>query len=100
MASRVKRTSNVGSPADRVMDAAIELAIQDRSPYPSRSSFVNHDAPNLAKAIARAFDEDYAVVLVWPDLSARVLQPGDVIPAPAPSAALKDSGSGIDLPAA
>ena len=40
------------------------------------------------------------LVLVWPDGSSRVLQPGDQIPAPAPSAALKASGSGIDLPAA
>jgi hypothetical protein len=100
MASRVKRTSNVGSPADRVMEEAIELAIKGRSAYPSRASFVNHDAPNLAKEIAHAFDEDSAVVLVWPDLSSRVLKPGDQIPAPAPSAALNASGSGIDLPAA
>jgi len=42
----------------------------------------------------------YAVVLVWPDGSSRVLQPGDQIPAPAASAALSDAGSGIDLPAA
>jgi hypothetical protein len=100
MATRVKNTSNVGTPASRVMDAAIELAIKGRSPYPSRASFVNHDSPCLAKAIARAFDDGKALVLVWPDLSARVLQPGDQIPAPAPSAALKASGSGIDLPAA
>jgi len=99
MASRVKNPSNVGSPASRVMDAAIELAIKGRSPYPSRASFVNCDSPCLAKAIARAFDQDHAVVLVWPDGSSRVLQPGDRIPAPAASAALKSSGSGIDLPA-
>jgi hypothetical protein len=100
MASRVKSTSTVGSPASRVFDAAIELAIKGRSPYPSRASFVNYDSPQLAKEIARAFDDNSAVVLVWPDLSSRVLQPGDQIPAPAPSAALSESGSGIDLPAA
>jgi hypothetical protein len=100
MASTVKNTSLVGSPASKVMDEAIELAIKGRSPYPRSASFVNHDSPCLAKAIARAFDEGYAVVLVWPDGSSRVLQPGDRIPAPAPSAALKASGSGIDLPAA
>lgn len=100
MASTVKSTSNVGSPASRVMDAAIELAINGRSPYPGRASFVNHDSPCLAKAIVRAFDQDRAVVLVWPDGSARVLQPSELIPAPVPSAALKASGSGIDRPAA
>lgn len=100
MATRVKSTSNLGSPASRVMDEAIELAIKGCSPYPSPASFVNHDAPNLAKEIAYAFDENSAVVLVWPDGSSRVLQPGDRIPAPAPSPALKASGSGIGLPAA
>jgi hypothetical protein len=82
------------------MDAAIELAVKGSSPYPSRASFVNHDSPQLAKEVARAFDDGKAVILVWPDLSSRVLQPTDQIPAPAPSAALKASGSGIDLPAA
>jgi hypothetical protein len=100
MATRVKGTSHIGSPASRLMDEAIELAIQGRSPYPDSASFVNHDAANLAEEIARAFDEGYAVVLVWPDGSARVLQPGARIPAPATSAALKASGSGIDRPAA
>jgi hypothetical protein len=99
MASRVSSTSNVDSPASRLLDQAIELAIKGRSPYPNRASFLNHDAPELGKAIAQAFEEGYAVVLVWPDGSSRVLRPGDQIPAPAPSAALKGSGSGIDLPA-
>jgi hypothetical protein len=100
MASRVKSSTNVGSPADRLFDMAIELAIKDQSPYPNRASFVNHDAPNLAEQLAEAFDNDCAVILVWPDLSSRVLRPGDQVPAPAPSAILKASGSGIDLPAA
>ncbi len=100
MASRVKDPSNVDSPAGRVMDAAIELTIKGQSPYPSRASFVDHDSPCLAKEIVRAFDQQHAVVLVWPDGSSRVLQPGDRIPAPAASAALKASGSGIDRPAA
>ena len=98
MASRVKNTSTVGSPASRVFDAAIELAIRGRSPYPSSASFLNHDSPCLGRAIASAFDDGYAVVLVWPDLSSRVLRPGDQNPAP--SAALKESGSGVALPAA
>jgi hypothetical protein len=82
------------------MGEAIELAIKGTSPYPSRGLFLDADAPNLAGRIAEAFDEDLPVILVWPDGSSRVLQPGDRIPAPATSAALKSSGSGIDLPAA
>lgn len=100
MASRVTKQAKHENQAGRVMDEAIELAIEGCSPYPSRASFVNADAPRLAQSIARAFDDDKAVVLVWPDGSSRVLQAGDQIPAPARSAALKSSGSGIDLPAA
>lgn len=100
MAVKITKDGPVYSPASIVMDEAIELAIQDRSPYPSRAAFVDHDTPDLARWIARAFERDHAVVLVWPDGSSRVLQPGDRIPAPAPSAALNSSGSGIERPAA
>jgi hypothetical protein len=100
MASTMKAKRVADRPASRLMDEAIELAIKDKSPYPSPALFLDHDAPSLADQIAEAFDENVSVVLVWPDLSARVLQPGDRIPAPAPSAALKASGSAIDLPAA
>jgi hypothetical protein len=100
MAVKLTKDGPVLSPASRLVDEAIELVLQDRSPYPDRASFLDHDMPDLAKWIARAFDDDKAVVLVWPDGSSRVLQPGDRIPAPEPSAALSESGSGIDLPAA
>lgn len=100
MASRVKTKRAADRPASRLMDEAIELAVKDKSPYPSPALFLDHDAPSVADQIAEAFDEQISVILVWPDLSSRVLQPGDQIPAPAPSAALKASGSGIDLPAA
>jgi len=98
MAAKLTKAGPDLSPAGRLMDEAIELVLQDRSPYPDRASFLDHDMPDLAKWIARAFDDDKAVVLVWPDGSSRVLQPGDVIPSP--SAVLSDAGSGIDLPAA
>ena len=82
------------------MDEAIELVLQERSPYPDRAWFLDYDAEELGESIAEAFDQDHSVVLVWPDGSSRVLQPSEPIPAPAPSAAFKDSGSGVDLPAA
>jgi len=100
MATRLRRSTTSITAAGRVMDEAIALAIQGRTPYPRRASFVDSDAPDLAGCIAEAFDDDKAVVLVWPDGSSRVLQPGERIPAPASSAALKASGSGFDLPAA
>jgi hypothetical protein len=63
------------SPAGRVMDEAIELAIEERSPYPEKSFFLNSDIPNLGKYIKRAADEGHAVVLVSPDGSTHTLIP-------------------------
>jgi hypothetical protein len=100
MASRMKTRRAADGPASRLMDEAIELAIKEKSPYPSPAFFLDHDAPDLARCIAEAFDERISVVLVWPDGTSRVLQPSEPIPAPTPSAALSESGSGIDLPAA
>jgi hypothetical protein len=63
------------SPAMRVMEEAIELAIEERSPYPERAAFLNEGAPENEKTIKRAFDEGRAVVLVTADGSTRVLLP-------------------------
>jgi hypothetical protein len=63
------------SPAMRVMEEAIELAVEERSPYPERAAFINADTPTTAKAIERSFDEQRAVVLVSADGSSRVLLP-------------------------
>jgi hypothetical protein len=67
-------TNNGDSPAVRVMKEAIELAIEERSPYPERAVFINADGPRTGVAIRRAVDEDRAVVLVAADGSARILR--------------------------
>jgi hypothetical protein len=100
MAVKITEDGPIYSPASRLMDEAIELAIQERSPFPDRAWFMDYDESLLGESIEEACQADQAVVLVWPDGSSRVLQPGARIPAPATSEALKGSGSGIDLPAA
>jgi hypothetical protein len=67
-------TNNSDSPAVRVMDEAIELAIEERSPYPERAAFLDADSPRVGVAIKRAIDEDRAVVLVSADGSTRILR--------------------------
>jgi hypothetical protein len=62
------------SPAARVMDEAIELAILERSPYPERAAFIDADTPQTGAAIKRAIDEDRAVVLVSADGGTRILR--------------------------
>jgi len=76
MAQGVSTTTNKGdSPAGRAMDEAIELDLAGRrSPYPKRASFIDADAPYVGKAIRRAVEGDYAVVLVATDGSALTLR--------------------------
>jgi hypothetical protein len=64
------------SPAGRVMDEAIELAIERRSPYPEKAAFIDADTAETGQEIRRAADEGRSVVLVAADGSARVLCPG------------------------
>jgi hypothetical protein len=63
------------SPAARVMGEAIELAIEERSPYPEKAAFLDADEPSVGSEIRRAADEGRAIVLVAADGSTRTLLP-------------------------
>ena len=65
------------SPTAKVMDEAIDLAIEGRSPCPERVAFVDADAPSAGHNIERAADEGLSVVLVSADGNTRVLKPED-----------------------
>jgi hypothetical protein len=62
------------SPAAKVRDEAIDLAIEGRSPYPEKAAFIDADAPSAGHAIEHAADQGLAVVLVSSDGSTRVLR--------------------------
>ncbi|MGN6258345.1 MAG: hypothetical protein ACTHN3_11440 [Solirubrobacterales bacterium] len=68
-------TKDAQSPAAKVMDEAIELSIEGRSPYPEKAAFIDADAPSAGHAIERAADQGLSVVLVSADGSTRVLRP-------------------------
>jgi hypothetical protein len=68
------------SPAGKVMNEAIELAIEERSPFPERSLFIDEDSPSLGDSIKRAAAEGRAVVLVSADGSSQVLVPQSALP--------------------
>ena len=63
------------SPAAEVMDEAIDLAIEGRSPYPERAAFIDAGIPSAGHDIERAADEGLSVVLVSPNGSTRILKP-------------------------
>jgi hypothetical protein len=62
-------------------DEAIDLALEDRSPYPHFAAFLDVDMPELERRIDEAFERGYSAVLVSPDGSFQVLDP----PASAPN---------------
>jgi predicted urease superfamily metal-dependent hydrolase len=66
---------NGRSPAAKVMDEAIDLAIAGRSHYPDRAAFIDADTASAGHEIKRAADEGLPVVLVAADGSSRVLTP-------------------------
>jgi hypothetical protein len=63
------------SPAAKLMDEAIELALEGRSPFLERAAFIDADTPSAGHDIGRAADEGLAVVLVSADGKSRVLKP-------------------------
>lgn len=68
-------SENGRSPAAKVMDEAIDLAIEGCSPYPERAAFIDADTASAGHEIKRAADEGMPVVLVAADGSTRVLLP-------------------------
>lgn len=62
------------SPAVKVMDEAIDLAIEGRSPYPERAAFIDAGTPSAGHDIKGAADDGLSVVLVSADGSTRVLK--------------------------
>ena len=64
------------SAAGRVMDGAIELAIEGRSAYPEKAAFIDAGTAHAGSEIKRAADQGRAVVLVAADGSTHILRPG------------------------
>lgn len=63
------------SPASKVMDKAIDLAIEEKSPYPDKSTFIDADTPHTDREIKVAAKEGQSAVVVSADGSARVISP-------------------------
>lgn len=68
-------SANGQTPAGKAMDAAIELAIEGRSPYPEQAAFIDADTATAGLEIERAAGEGLAVVLVSEDGATRILRP-------------------------
>ena len=66
-------THTTHTPAGRLMNEAIELALQGRSPYPDRAAFIDADTASTDRAISHARAEDRTIVLVAADGSPRLL---------------------------
>lgn len=59
-----------------IMDRAIDLVLEGRSPFPEEAVFVDAETPAVDIAIEGYGQDGTAVVVVWPDLTTRILEPG------------------------
>ena len=73
--AKTMSTNSGYSPVAKVMDEAIDLAIEDCSPYPERAAFINVGAPSAGYEIKRAADDGLSVVLVAANGSTHILKP-------------------------
>ena len=73
------KESRSASPAAAAMDQAIDLALDGRSAFPERATFIDADAPQAGRFIRHAADEGRAVVLVSADGSTRILRADPVL---------------------
>jgi hypothetical protein len=69
------RKNGEQSPAGKVMDEAIELAIAEEFPYSERATFVNAGTAYIERHVAQSLAMGMAVVLCSPDGSVEVIEP-------------------------
>jgi len=67
------------SPASKQMDIAIEIAIEERSPYPEHAGFVDADTPHTEETMRQVAEKGAAVILVWPDMTSQVIEPEEIL---------------------
>jgi hypothetical protein len=67
------------SPAGKVMDEAIELEIEGRSPYPKKAAFIDAGTPWTEQEIRRSAKRGYAIVLVAANGDTKILSPESVL---------------------
>lgn len=67
------------SPAGKVMDEAIELAIAEESPYPEQAFFLDTHAPHAEREMERVAQDGYSVVLVSPDGDIQIIAPEEIL---------------------
>lgn len=63
------------SPAAGAMHEALELAMEDKSPFPDRSTFIDAGTPETGSAIRAAAEEGQHAVVVSPGGGTRVVSP-------------------------
>lgn len=67
------------SPASKVMDEAVELAIAEESPYPEQCAFVNAGTPHTESQMESAARRGSSIVLVSPEGGIQVIPPEEVV---------------------
>ncbi len=67
------------SPAGRALSEALDLAMEGRSPYPDKSTFIDADKPETNREVRGAAREGQHAVVVSPGGGTRVMSPEEVL---------------------
>lgn len=72
---------DAASPAGQVMREALDLAIEERSPYPDRAIFLDADVPLAIRQpeMERAANDGLSIVLVSADCTTQVFSPEEIL---------------------
>lgn len=73
-ALKVKGTPGI----DLAFDRLIELVQMEELDIPSRCNLIPSDICGFDRAVARALDEEKAVLVIYPDGSEQLIEPGEV----------------------
>lgn len=69
---------SAGSPAARAMGEALDLAMDGKSPYPDKSTFIDADTPNTAREVKAATADGQSAVVVSANGDTRILSPEEI----------------------
>ncbi len=67
------------SPAGQALSEALDLAMEGRSPYPDKATFIDADKPETNREVKGAAREGQHAVIVSPSGRTRVMSPDEVL---------------------
>ena len=69
---------SAASPAGRAMGEALDLAMDGKSPYPDKSTFIDADTPHTDREVKAAAADGQSAIVVSANGGTRILSPEEI----------------------